>query len=513
MPTIEEELWKALYKARLIFPTPSPLIKTGDVNWDGCDYSKCGRTDRGVSAFGQVIGIRVRSNRPLELAYRGQIASDSTSHGIQNEDKPLDVVPDVMQSHTFQRSPKPSDLQAEIRCNDTHGFDPINDEIQYVQVLNKLLPSDIRILAWCASPPPDFSARFSCKERRYRYFFTQPAFNPKFGALGLENHIALAERRREGWLDIQTMREAAKKFEGLHDFRNFCKIDASKQFDSFERRIFHADIEEVPGPSLAGFIGLPGFEEYEGSGVDHKRMPTWQHPNGNPSPKIYTFTLHGSGFLWHQVRCMVAILFVIGQGLEPPGLVSKLLDIRNHPQKPTYEMADDAPLVLWDCIFPQNPENPHKDSLEWIYVGDSTRTENGVSQPIMKNKTGKFGYGGVVDELWKVWRQRKMDEVLAGTLLNAIVRQGNGSSLDEQERNETGQMGGPRVNRSQRVYLGGNGPRLVGKYIPVLSKPKMESVAVVNEKYAKRKGSKPKEEAKDAGYGDPMSNVGDNVSR
>ncbi|KAL7617024.1 hypothetical protein Lser_V15G00158 [Lactuca serriola] len=28
--------------------------------------------------------------------------------------------------------------------------------------------------------------------------------------------------------------------------------------------------------------------------------------------------IKGSAFLWHQVRCMVAVLFLIGQGLESP---------------------------------------------------------------------------------------------------------------------------------------------------------------------------------------------------
>jgi tRNA pseudouridine38/39 synthase len=75
---VEEELWHALMKAKLIFPTISEVGQDGqvqvsiqgeskgNVNWEGCQYSKCGRTDRGVSAFGQVIGIRVRSNRPME---------------------------------------------------------------------------------------------------------------------------------------------------------------------------------------------------------------------------------------------------------------------------------------------------------------------------------------------------------------------------------------------------------------------------------------------------------------
>ncbi len=66
LPTIEEELWKAFNRARLIFPKDGTNpVNPGEVNFEGCEYTKCGRTDKGVSAFGQVIGIRVRSNRPL----------------------------------------------------------------------------------------------------------------------------------------------------------------------------------------------------------------------------------------------------------------------------------------------------------------------------------------------------------------------------------------------------------------------------------------------------------------
>lgn len=33
-------------------------------------------------------------------------------------------------------------------------------------------------------------------------------------------------------------------------------------------------------------------------------------------------------------------------------LVNELLDVSRHPRRPTYEMADDAPLVLHKCAFP-----------------------------------------------------------------------------------------------------------------------------------------------------------------
>ena len=37
-------------------------------------------------------------------------------------------------------------------------------------MLNRVLPADIRAVAW-AHVAPDFSARFDCRERQYKYHF------------------------------------------------------------------------------------------------------------------------------------------------------------------------------------------------------------------------------------------------------------------------------------------------------------------------------------------------------
>lgn len=148
-------------------------------------------------------------------------------------------------------------------------------------------------------------------------------------------------------------------------------------------------------------------------------------------PTIYSFTVHGSAFLWHQVRHLVAILFLVGQGLEHPSVVPQLLDIKKTPRKPMYEMATDAPLVLWDCIFPEEGTS-EEDSLKWIYVGDQAWSEN------KKRKNGapgngKYGPGGLVDGLWTVWRKRKMDELLAGMLLDVVADQGDFSEDEDSQ--------------------------------------------------------------------------------
>ena len=496
LPTIEEVLWNALNKARLIFPTDDSNT-TAEVKWDGCNYSKCGRTDRGVSAFGQVISLRVRSNRPLARSTR-----DSP---LDKADGPTNETERAAPSlrHTSQQP----DILPPLVFNaldESQSFNPITDEIPYVEVLNRLLPPDIRILAWCPTPPPEFSSRFSCRERRYRYFFTQPAFMPIPGGLikkhDTEQNRPSGSHRREGWLDIDAMKDGAQRFEGLHDFRNFCKVDASKQIDNFQRRIFHADIIEIQQTSEpAAFVHKPAFSELPGSLATNGPSNQQKQDPAQGTPKVYAFVLHGSAFLWHQVRHMVAILFLIGQGFETPDLVTKMLDVHANPAKPMYEMAEDAPLVLWDCIFPRDGSDSHEDAMEWIYVGDQSREVAGPAVSVSAHQGGKYGTRGLVEELWKVWRQRKMDELLAGTLLNEVVAQGTAMDIDShQQEGESSSQGAKPIN--QKVFGGGDEARLRGKYVPILERPWLESVETINARYAARKGIEKKDDVKDAGH-------------
>jgi tRNA pseudouridine38/39 synthase len=475
LPTIEEELWKALVKTRCINPIPTKGDSTeynnldrkafatwdregADVNWDGCEYSKCGRTDRGVSAFGQVIGVRVRSNKPLPK----RPAKDADSQEDTQEEAPTD--------NESETTTKP--------------FSDLTDELPYIQLLNRVLPPDIRVYAWCPNPPENFSARFSCKERRYKYFFTNPCFAPVPGSAGVYNATSQTtsdqNSMREGWLDIPAMKQACKELMGLHDFRNFCKIDASKQLSNFQRRIFHADIEEVSPLSVPSFLA-------------HNAI------SSSSEPKTYAFVLHGSAFLWHQVRSIVAILFLVGQRLESPDIVPQLLDISTNPTRPKYEMASDAPLVLWDCIFPaaeevqssDEREHGYEDRLQWIYVGDEGGVEpkgKGSSKDGGSNSAGrgKWGRGGVIDDVWEVWRRNKIDETLSALLLDKIAGLGKATLDDEVFAEQAGVVGIPKGG--PRVFDGGDTGKAKGNYVPVLKRERQEPVEVVNERYARRKG-------------------------
>ncbi|KAK5115226.1 hypothetical protein LTR62_001426 [Meristemomyces frigidus] len=455
LPTIEEEIWKALRKTRLIFPTFAAGRSEEEVCWDGVEYSKCGRTDRGVSAFGQVIAVRVRSSQP-----KGKGGEEGVGGG-ENESV-HDGVEDAAAEPTW---------------------DSVRDEMPYIQLLNRVLPSDIRILAWCPDPPADFSARFSCKERRYRYFFTNPAY-------------ACGPNAREGRLDTDAMQVAAKKLEGLHDFRNLCKVDPSKQLASFERRVFHAGIHAV-GSSVSSARSV-------GNGVTNGFT---FHSHHLSKPDLYYFEVRGSAFLWHQVRHMVAILFLVGQGYEDPSIVDELLNIDSCPGKPVYDMADDQPLVLWDCIFPANVDassrdhsihdvaaaSGHEDALEWVYVGDQAGGNDAAKRAVPGVDDGLYGLNGITDSVWALWRKRKMDEVLAGSLLDIVGSLGSRTSSSGGAKAVAPRPEVEEINsRSDRVFDGSDRPRTVGKYLPLMQREKLETPDVVNERYAVRKGLQPR---------------------
>ncbi|KAI1438956.1 pseudouridine synthase [Xylaria sp. CBS 124048] len=458
VPTIEEELWKAMVKACLIFPE-----NPHEVNWDSQEYSKCGRTDRGVSAFGQVIAVRMRSQRPLPK--EPEPANDVVGEA---------EIPDATETKTAAETETEKGTEKKPPKRD---FDDVIDELPYSRILNRLLPPDIRVLAWCPTTPAEFSARHHCRERQYRYFFTQPAFSPT--PQSLEDPKVTAQRRerqqpREGWLDIPAMRAAAKKFEGLHDFRNFCKVDGSKHQQSFERRIFESDIVEVVDASTA-LPYLSNSEFLSDSSSSSSSSSSAVTREDQTFPKVYYFHVRGSAFLWHQIRCMVAVLFFVGQGLEDPSIIDKLLDVESEPRRPAYALANETPLVLWDCVFPRDLDAvaegsaPRVDGMDWVYVGED-------------HALNAHGPTGLVDEAWAQWRERKMDELLAAQFLGIVATQADLSRrLDPRAP-----LFAPATSR--RVFEGGDRGRGAGTYVPLLKMTRVTAPADVYDKDARKRG-------------------------
>ncbi|KAI3484893.1 hypothetical protein L1887_51947 [Cichorium endivia] len=311
LPTVEAVLWDAMCTARLVDPA---------LGMDGAGFSRCGRTDRGVSAAGQVVALWVRSKKlnhwTARLEHQAKFSSDPV--------------------------PLPEDHEAleakrNARLEDT--------ELPYVQILNRILPPTIRIHAW--SPVrADFSSRFDCVYRHYKYFF--PAGPPSlFLAQSSSSSSAIAEAASTR-LDIGRMRDAAARLVGEHDFRNLCKIDASKQITNYRRRIDGVSIDRVSS-----------------------HWPT-QPSNINDTPEgdeeMYVLNLRGTAFLYHQVRNIMAILFLVGARLEEPSVVEELMN--------THEGAIAADRVKMQLAAQAARQG---DGVQWWLPVNATATTTGAS--------------------------------------------------------------------------------------------------------------------------------------
>lgn len=374
LPTVEGELLAALETTFLI---------QKDAGLEGCGFSRCGRTDRGVSSAGQVVSLWVRSKRkpgdggaPLGDDWRAprdavapsdnKNAADGTDGAVtpdgtavpNNEEAAGLAVPNV---DAETQSPAAATTKRTRRLRPVPASESQPWELNYAQMLNRVLPQEIRVIGWSPLPSHvDFDARFSCQTRHYRYFF---------------NKTPIPGQKS---LNLEKMQEAADRLVGEHDFRNFCKVDGSKQIENHCRRVISAVIRrDVVGEAGPGSLSQT---------VDFGDAPNRKED--------YVFELVGSAFLWHQVRHIMAILFLVGHELEEPSIVSKLLHTGYEPplypsaldrnimvqvpldplrieedgvtetlmRKPLYAMASGLPLQLYRCNYKEG-------EVDWRYSG------------------------------------------------------------------------------------------------------------------------------------------------
>ncbi|TIB93859.1 pseudouridine synthase [Wallemia mellicola] len=397
LPTVEQTLWDALAKGRLVDSTKS---------FESAGWSRCGRTDKGVSSAGQVVALWVRSaytpeNKPSSIeAFKGPSQAKPIKLTKDQQARINNAPEDQKQSVKMEVEQQASAMEVEKESKK-----PVV-EYNFLQILNSLLPPTIRILAW--SPVKNsFDARFDCKERHYKYYF-----DIKESPLG-------------PGLDIHLMNGALELIKGEHDFRNFCKVDASKQIKNFHRRINDAWID----PPEAG-------------------------------SNLHCVNLRGSAFLYHQVRCIMAVLFLVGCGREKVEIINDLMRVKPDDKdpslpvvegKPLYDMANDLPLCLYDCVFDER-------SLSWrTQAGDEPTDE--VEDRRQRTNTSK----AIVDQLYEL-------ELQSAMLKNAL------SQIKPIDTRPVGD----KVNA---IPLGGNNFVISSKHLPLLERERGDTPDVINARW------------------------------
>jgi tRNA pseudouridine38/39 synthase len=349
--TVQQKILEAMETCCLI-PTLEVRQKMQDIPPEDpgrfqLDWTLCGRTDRGVNAFGNVVIVNVRT----------KLSEDELKTGAEDYD--------------------------------------------FCRLINNNLPKDIRVVGW--APANDLvtdvrsdqvrpiNARFDCSSRLYKYLIFRDD------------------------LDLDAMRMAASFLVGEHDFRNFCKVDLSST-SNFVRKILRVSIEP--------------FEARKEDGS---------------SDSLYVIVVHGYAFLYHQIRCIVSLLLLVGRGLENPEIVKELLDIGRNPRKPEYEMADELPLILWDCEFPQlefeiSEQAKEKLLHEWQTHWRRLHMETTIWKYAIHKYSTEFSWKGAQNVMQLSYRQNKHTPLMSrnkGATLEEMMAKHN-SKIASKELEDDG---------------------------------------------------------------------------
>lgn len=110
---------------------------------------------------------------------------------------------------------------------------------------------------------------------------------------------------------LQAMNEASKRLIGEHDFRNFCKINVKEIKSNYVRSIISAEVKALE-ESDTGFT-------------------------------MCEFTVTANAFLWHQIRCIVSVLFLVGRGKEDAQVIDDLFDVEKIKGRPQSNISSGKP--------------------------------------------------------------------------------------------------------------------------------------------------------------------------
>jgi len=156
----------------------------------------------------------------------------------------------------------------------------------FLPLLNRNLPPDIRALS-VVEVDKEFAIMNAPKEKEYRYYFSCGSKNHPFAAPFITGIIEQ--------LDIESMQQASRLFEGSHDFKNYA-------------------YRPTPTTQTQGTILKCVM-------IENKDFTASFFPK-----KSYFLQVVGRGFKRHQIRLMMGALFDVGEGKLTIEDIKKTLD-------------------------------------------------------------------------------------------------------------------------------------------------------------------------------------------
>jgi tRNA pseudouridine38-40 synthase len=182
-----------------------------------------------------------------------------------------------------------------------------------VKALNDALPPTVRIKE-AHEVSPQFHARYDVRSKTYRYRILQaPVCSPFLWRFVWHYPFPL---------DSERMAEAARLFEGEHDFTSFAAVDGSCAEEE------HQGLSEEQNTSRldSGSGGQPGAHKTEAAMM---RRVFASRILRRPWTSMLIHEVCGNGFLHHMVRNMVGTLLEVGRGKLEPSDIIRILNARN----------------------------------------------------------------------------------------------------------------------------------------------------------------------------------------
>jgi tRNA pseudouridine38-40 synthase len=198
---------------------------------------------------------------------------------------------------------------------------------EFQRALNALLPAAIRVMA-AEEMGPDFHVRWQAMGKTYRYRIYRGAVLPPF-----EYRRAL---HYPGPLDEAAMTEAARKFEGEHDFSSFAASTGS-EYDDRDRQM----VREIYSSEIVR---------------DAER-------------EEISYVVRGRSFLRYMVRKIAGTLIEVGKGRLAPDDIPRLLELRDR--------AASGPTVPPEGLYLVALEFP--DPTDSLATSASSRRRSGRS--------------------------------------------------------------------------------------------------------------------------------------
>ena len=186
------------------------------------------------------------------------------------------------------------------------------------KALNSLLPLDI-LVKKAELVSDDFHARYSAHRKTYRYRVDQGEFVNPFK----RNYTAHFKYP----VDLDKMKAAAQDFIGEHDFTSF--VASGSQAKSNVRTVYDIQI----------------------------------HRDRAQNEVVFDFT--GNGFLYNQIRIMVAFLLEVGSGQRPVSDVKRVLAAKDRTQARMTAPASGLYLVAVD--YGKDPESNWRYRWKKVY--------------------------------------------------------------------------------------------------------------------------------------------------